>query len=106
MERSGKGQRNLTLNAAPINVADYLRRRLFGADTSVIMTSATLATVEAKSNAAGPRERHPPLPLSAIAFLSTVPATIRALAYFASQASARKRPPSCKPARPLITSGR
>ena len=43
MERTGKTQRNLALNAAPINVADYLRQRLFGADTSVIMTSATLA---------------------------------------------------------------
>ena len=43
VERAGKTQQNLTLNAAPINVADFLRRRLFGADTSVIMTSATLA---------------------------------------------------------------
>ena len=43
VERTGKTQRNLALNAAPINVADYLRQRLFGADTSVIMTSATLA---------------------------------------------------------------
>jgi ATP-dependent DNA helicase DinG len=42
VERTGKTQRNLALNAAPINVADYLRQRLFGADTSVIMTSATL----------------------------------------------------------------
>ena len=39
----GKTQRNLALNAAPINVADLLRQRLFNADTSVIMTSATLA---------------------------------------------------------------
>jgi ATP-dependent DNA helicase DinG len=43
VERTGKTQRNLALNAAPVNVADYLRQRLFGADTSVIMTSATLA---------------------------------------------------------------
>jgi ATP-dependent DNA helicase DinG len=43
VERTGKGLKNLTLNAAPIDVADYLRRRLFGSDTSVIMTSATLA---------------------------------------------------------------
>ena len=43
VERSGKAQRNLVLNAAPIDVADYLRHRLFGTDTSVIMTSATLA---------------------------------------------------------------
>jgi len=44
VERSGKAQRNLSLNAAPVDVAEYLRRRLFGSDTSVIMTSATLAT--------------------------------------------------------------
>lgn len=43
IERAGKTQRNLALNAAPVDVADFLRRRLFGSDTSVIMTSATLA---------------------------------------------------------------
>jgi len=44
VERAGKAQRSLALNAAPIDVADYLRRRLFEGDTSVVMTSATLAT--------------------------------------------------------------
>jgi len=44
VERGGKSQRNLTLNAAPVDVAEFLRRRLFETDTSVIMTSATLAT--------------------------------------------------------------
>ncbi len=53
--RSGRAQRNLTLNAAPTDVADFLRRRLFGGGTSVIMTSATLAT---KANPA------PALPLA------------------------------------------
>src|ERR1041385_2607519 len=43
VERAGKTQRNLALHAAPIDVSDFLRHRLFGADTSVIMTSATLA---------------------------------------------------------------
>jgi ATP-dependent DNA helicase DinG len=46
VERAGKAQRNLTLNAAPIDVADYLRQRLFNADTSIIMTSATLAVAD------------------------------------------------------------
>jgi ATP-dependent DNA helicase DinG len=46
VERTGKAQKNLALNAAPIDVAEYLRRRLFGADTSVIMTSATLSISE------------------------------------------------------------
>jgi ATP-dependent DNA helicase DinG len=43
VERSGRAQKNLSLNAAPVDVAAYLRTRLFGSDTSVIMTSATLA---------------------------------------------------------------
>jgi ATP-dependent DNA helicase DinG len=43
VERSGRGQKNLSLNAAPVDVAAFLRSRLFGSDTSVIMTSATLA---------------------------------------------------------------
>ena len=49
VERTGKAQQNLSLNAAPIDVADYLRRRLFETETSVIMTSATLATSSQKS---------------------------------------------------------
>jgi ATP-dependent DNA helicase DinG len=44
VERGGKAQKNVSINAAPIDVADYLRRRLFDSDTSVIMTSATLGT--------------------------------------------------------------
>ncbi len=43
VERTGRAQRTVALNAAPVDVADYLRRRLFGSDTSVIMTSATLS---------------------------------------------------------------
>jgi len=43
VERAGKSGKNLSLNAAPIDVADFLRRRLFQSDTSVIMTSATLS---------------------------------------------------------------
>jgi len=54
VERTGKTQRNLALNAAPINVADYLRQRLFGADTSVVMTSATLAVRAEQAKEASP----------------------------------------------------
>jgi ATP-dependent DNA helicase DinG len=43
VERTGRDRKNLALNAAPIDVAAYLRQRLFGSDTSVIMTSATLS---------------------------------------------------------------
>jgi ATP-dependent DNA helicase DinG len=43
VERTGKTQKNLALNAAPIDVAAYLRAALFRNDTSVVMTSATLS---------------------------------------------------------------
>jgi len=43
VERTGKTQRNVALHAAPINVSGFLRERLFRTETSVIMTSATLA---------------------------------------------------------------
>jgi ATP-dependent DNA helicase DinG len=75
VERSGKGQRNLTLNAAPVNVAEFLRRRLFGADTSVIMTSATLATSQENNSVSKTRPAAAPPP---------------ALAYFSSQVGAEQ----------------
>jgi ATP-dependent DNA helicase DinG len=65
VERTGKTQRNLTLNAAPIDVAEYLRQRLFRSDTSVVMTSATLSTTHIAQPSAQPKEgsrtrREPP----------------------------------------------
>ena len=48
VERGGKAHKNLSLNAAPIDVAEFLRQRLFESGTSVIMTSATLATSSQK----------------------------------------------------------
>jgi ATP-dependent DNA helicase DinG len=65
VERAGKAHQNLSLNAAPVAVADFLRRRLFESETSVIMTSATLATSarEAESSkskiTSGPATRPP-----------------------------------------------
>ena len=56
VERTGKAQKNLALNAAPIDVAEFLRRRLFESDTSIIMTSATLATKAGQASCL-PRER-------------------------------------------------
>lgn len=53
VERSGRTGRNLSLNAAPVDVAEFLRERLFGSGTSVIMTSATLAVRDASSRATG-----------------------------------------------------
>lgn len=63
VERSGKAQRTISLNAAPIDVAEFLRRRLFGSETSVIMTSATLSVsgapdpVSGAESASQPRKR-------------------------------------------------
>jgi len=64
VERGGKAHKNLALNAAPIDVAEFLRRRLFESDTSIIMTSATLATsagsgLEARGKSQPPRAPRP-----------------------------------------------
>ena len=66
VERAGKTQRNLSLNAAPVDVAEFLRQRLFETDTSVIMTSATLAVSartpagsKAKAKGASPEPTSP-----------------------------------------------
>lgn len=56
VERTGKAHKTISLNAAPIDVADFLRRRLFESDTSVIMTSATLATKVGRASSL-PNER-------------------------------------------------
>jgi len=73
VERSGKTQRNLSLNAAPVDVAEFLRRRLFACGTPVIMTSATLATAmprpevrRPKSEMTEGRRDIPPNPRSAL----------------------------------------
>jgi ATP-dependent DNA helicase DinG len=64
VERGGRSQKSLALNAAPIDVAEFLKRRLFGTDTSIIMTSATLATRvvkdrgEESASAASASRRH------------------------------------------------
>ena len=74
VERGGKAHKNLSLDAAPIDVAEFLRRRLFESDTSIVMTSATLA-VKAKevagfklkvTSSTGPAEKafNPQLPTS------------------------------------------
>ncbi len=50
VERTGKAHKNLALNAAPVDVAEFLRRRLFESDTSIIMTSATLGVSSSKTS--------------------------------------------------------
>lgn len=66
VERTGRTLRNLSLNAAPVDVADFLRERLFGSGTSVILASATLAvkepapTQKPAASAPSPGRRPPP----------------------------------------------
>ncbi|MEO7167882.1 MAG: helicase C-terminal domain-containing protein [Chthoniobacterales bacterium] len=43
IERTGKAAQNISLNAAPIDIAPVLRRMLFRENCSSVMTSATLA---------------------------------------------------------------
>ncbi len=43
VERSGKDGKGATLKSAPLKIAPILRRKLFSRQTSIIMTSATLA---------------------------------------------------------------
>ena len=51
----------ISLNAAPVDVAEFLRHRLFGSDTSVILTSATLGVSSFKApGSAAPRARRTP----------------------------------------------
>jgi ATP-dependent DNA helicase DinG len=64
VERAGRAQKSVALNAAPADVADFLRTRLFESKTSIVMTSATLAVkaAEGRENDAAPgRGRASPL---------------------------------------------
>jgi ATP-dependent DNA helicase DinG len=87
VERTGKTQRNLTLNAAPIDVAAFLRQRLFASETSVIMTSATLSV----KHAANPLQQKPaaerkdPPPAGTKTFSRNLPA---GMDYFAHRVGA------------------
>jgi len=84
VERAGKVHKNVSLNAAPIDVADFLRRRLFESGTSVIMTSATLSTGPALQGApsTGRARRNMAAPQGA-------PRDISGLNYFASRIGAQ-----------------
>jgi ATP-dependent DNA helicase DinG len=86
VERAGKVQRNLTLNAAPVNVAEFLRQHLFGADTSVVMTSATLATCQNNAPEAPPETA----PKSRANLQSAIRNPRAGLGYFSSQVGAEK----------------
>ena len=87
VERTGKAQRNLALNAAPLDVADFLRHRLFGSDTSVIMTSATLGTKVGQASRL-PSEGTSPSSSPAVAKPSPTAPGAPALRYFAQRVGA------------------
>lgn len=53
VERTGRNRHSLRLNAAPIDISDYLRQRLFESETSVIMASATMAVSSAEGRTGG-----------------------------------------------------
>jgi len=48
VERTGRMQRGISMNAAPIDIAEYLRRRVFHAGTSAICASASLAVKDSE----------------------------------------------------------
>jgi Rad3-related DNA helicase/REP element-mobilizing transposase RayT len=79
VERAGKAQQAIALNAAPIDIADYLRRRLFESGTSVIMTSATLATdaapVAQASRLCGPKGKADSTSASTLPFVPFDPSS-------------------------------
>ena len=57
VERTGRQLQNLTLNAAPIDTAEFLRRHLFGSTSPVVCTSATLAVADSGQADAPPEKK-------------------------------------------------
>jgi ATP-dependent DNA helicase DinG len=86
VERTGKAQRTISLNAAPVDVAGFLRRRLFGSDTSIIMTSATLSVADS-ARKPGASAVHASTPTGT---RSTAPSDNSGLNYFAQRVGAEK----------------
>jgi ATP-dependent DNA helicase DinG len=73
VERAGKLQRSLSLNAAPVDVAEFLRRKLFESETSVVMTSATLSIGErmsARTAESPPSKRIPSTPANGLLYFA------------------------------------
>ncbi len=58
VEKSGKAGTILSLNAAPVDVAVHLRRRLFRCNSPVVLTSATLALSDSTSAKAGASDKN------------------------------------------------
>ena len=87
MDQPGKSdQRKVTLNAAPVNIAEGLKRHLFSEVKSVVMTSATLCT----NSSSSATKRLPPF-VARAARPCLLPATD------ASQTIRPANPPGCVP---------
>jgi ATP-dependent DNA helicase DinG len=56
VEKGGRTGQNMSLHAAPVDVSEFLRHRLFDSGTSIVMTSATLS-MEGKTDNATSRKR-------------------------------------------------
>jgi len=66
IEISGKTPKRVSLHAAPVNVSDGLRRHLFAATKSVVLTSATMCA------ARSPVKRHAPVVETELAAIEQV----------------------------------
>lgn len=64
VERTGRTQKNFSINYAPSDVAVYLKNRLFLSGTSVVMTSATLSIAEGRESEELDSSRNNPKQLS------------------------------------------
>ncbi len=83
LERGGKMGANVAIHAAPVDIAQYLRRRLFQQETSIILTSATLAVAE------GERTKRAESGNQSAMARSSNRATQRGLDYFAARVGAK-----------------
>lgn len=87
VERSGKQRRSLSLSAAPVDIAPYLRRRLFQGLTSIILTSATLSVAGAPASTENSIK-----PANAQSLRKKGSAETAGLAYFLSRVGAERVP--------------
>ncbi|HVV02144.1 MAG TPA: ATP-dependent DNA helicase, partial [Verrucomicrobiae bacterium] len=89
VERGGRTQKSLALNAAPVDVAGVLRQLLFESGTSVIMTSATLSISSAPAAVgAAPSGSMPPAGTHANHARSRRPPDLSGLNYFCHRVGA------------------
>ena len=87
VERGGKQRRSIALSAAPVDIAPYLRRRLFQGGTSIILTSATLSVMGAP-----PSTENPVNPASQQPSRNATASESKGMTYFLSRVGAERVP--------------